>query len=140
MKDYQLPGDIECDFVKINIKTRKWLLADMYVLLLNLKDIFVQKFGKTLHHFSTKLKDFILMAYFSTDEKGQNISNVMESCSLIDIVKAPTYFKSDRPKTINMILTKRTSKCQNTTSIEKGLSDFHCMVSTVKEWCFQKGP
>ena len=30
LKEYQLPGDIECGFVEINIKKKKWLLANIY--------------------------------------------------------------------------------------------------------------
>ena len=43
------------------------------------------------------------------DEKGPNISNFMKSHSLKNIVRAPARFMSDRPKTIDLILTNRTS-------------------------------
>ena len=53
----------------------------------------------------------------------------MESYSLKYIVKAPTCFKSDRRKIIDL---------QNTTLIETGLSDFHCMLTTVVKGSFIK--
>ena len=71
------------------------------------------------------------MGDFNRDDKDQNINNVMESYSLKNIAKAPICFQSDRPKTIDLIFTNRTSNFQNTTSIETGLSDFHCMIATV---------
>ena len=81
------------------------------------------------------------MGDFNTDDKGQNISNFVESYSLRNIVEALTCFKSDRPKTIDLILTNRTSNLQNITSIETGLSDFHCMIATVVKGGFIKmGP
>ena len=48
---------------------------------------------------------------------------------------------SDRPKTIDLILTNRISNFQNTTAIETGPSDFHCMIATVvKGGYIKKGP
>ena len=55
------------------------------------------------------------MGDFNTDDKGQNISNFMESYSLRNIVEALTCFKSDRPKTIDLILTNRASNLQSIT-------------------------
>ena len=130
MKEYQLHGDIECGFVEINT-----------VLLLKVRDIFFQELGKALDHFGTKFEDFILMGDFNTYDNGQNISHFMESYCLKNIVKALTCFKSDRPKTIDIILTNRTSNFQNTTSIETGLPDFHCMIATVVKGGFiKRGP
>ena len=81
------------------------------------------------------------MGDFNTEEKDQNISNFMESYNLKNIVKAPNCFKSDRSRTIDMILTNRASNIQNTVSIETGLSDFHCMIVTVVKGGFVKrGP
>ena len=71
------------------------------------------------------------MGDFNTEENDENISNVMESYNLKNIVKTPTCLKSDGPRTIDLILTNRVSNFQNTVSIETGLSDFHCMVVTV---------
>ena len=138
LKEYQLPDDIECGFVEINIKKKKWLLANIYRPPSQGERYFFRELGKALDHFSTKFEDFILMGDFNTDDKGQNISNFMESYSLKNIVKVPTCFKSDRPKTIDLILTNRTSNFQNTTPIETGLSDFHCMIATVVKGGFIK--
>ena len=62
----------------------------------------------------------------------------MESFGLKNIVKAPTFFKSDGPKAIDLILANRTSNFQNTTSIQTRLSDFHCMIATFAKYGFIK--
>ena len=81
------------------------------------------------------------MGDFNTEENDENISNFMESYNLKNIVKTPTCFKSDRPRTIDLILTNRISNFQNTVSIETGLSDFHCMIATVVKGGFiKRGP
>ena len=71
------------------------------------------------------------MGDFNTEENDENISNFMESYNLKNIVKTPTCFTSDRPRTIDLILTNRVSYFPNTVSIETGLLNFHCMVVTV---------
>ena len=81
------------------------------------------------------------LQYFNTEEKDQNISNFMEYYNLKNIVKTPACFKSDRRRTIDMILTNSASNFQNAVSIETGLSDSHCMIATVVEGDFiKRGP
>ncbi len=81
------------------------------------------------------------MGDFNTEENDENISNFMESYSLKNIVKDPTCFKSERPRTIDLILTNRVHNFQNTMTVETGLSDFHCMIATVLKGGFVKrGP
>ena len=79
------------------------------------------------------------MGDFNTEETDENISNFMESYKLKNIVKTPTFFNSDRARTINMILTNAVSEFQNIVSIETGLSDYHCMIATVVKGGFVKG-
>ena len=81
------------------------------------------------------------MGDFNTEENDENISNFRESYNLKNIVKTPTCFKSDRPRSIDLILTNRISNFQNTVWIETGLSDFHCMIATVVKGSFiKRGP
>ena len=72
------------------------------------------------------------------EEKEADISNFLEIYSLKNLVKKPTCFKSDRPRSIYLILTNRASSCQCKDSIETGLSDFHCMIITVLKGGFSK--
>ena len=61
LKEYQLPGDTECGFVEINIKNKKWLLADIYRPPSQGEKCFFHDLGKALDHFSTKFENFVLM-------------------------------------------------------------------------------
>ena len=141
LKEYQLPDDIECGFAEINIKNKKWLLANIYRPPNRGERYIFQELGNALDHFSTKFESFILMGDFNTEENDENISNFMESYNLKNFVKTPTCFKSDRPRTIDLILANRVSNFQNTVSIETGLSNFHCMVATVVKGGFiKRGP
>ena len=65
----------------------------------------------------------------------------MNSCHLENVVKKPTYFKSDSQTCIDLILTSDTTRLKNTTTIETGLSDFHVMIATALKGSFRKrGP
>ena len=138
LKEYQLPDNIECGFLEININNKKWLLANIYRPPSQGEGYFFQEIGKSLDHFSLKFENFILMGDFNTEENDENISNFMESYSLKNIVKDPTCFKSERPRTIDLILTNRVHNFQNTMTVETGLSDFHCMIATVLKGGFVK--
>ena len=51
---------------------------------------------------------------------------------LENLIKKPTCFKStENPSSIDVILTNRKSKFQNSMTVETGLSDFHKMTVTV---------
>ena len=65
----------------------------------------------------------------------------MDCYNLSSLVKSPTCFKSDSPRCIDLILTKRKRSFQNTVVIHTGLSDFHAMIVTVlKDGYRKKGP
>ena len=71
------------------------------------------------------------MGDFNTEEQDADISNFLETYNLKSLLKKPACFKSDRPRSIDLILTSRLSSFQSTDAIETGLSDFHCMIVTV---------
>ena len=82
-----------------------------------------------------------IASHHTTSQKEADISNFFEIYNLKNLVKKPTCFKSDRPRSIDLILTNRASSFQCTDSIETGLSDFHCMIITVLKGGFlKKGP
>ena len=106
-----------------------------------MEDIFFGEIGKSLDAYGTRYENFILMGDFNTEEQDADISNFLETYNLKNLMKKPTCFKSDRPRSIDLILTNRVSSFQNTDAIETGLSDFHCMIVTVLKGGFVKrGP
>ena len=141
LRAYNLPEDIECGFVEINLKNKKWLLANVYRPPSQNGRYFFEELGKSLDAYSTGYENLILLGDFNLEEKGADISNFLEIYNLKNLVKKPTCFKSDRPRSIDLILTNRASSFQCTDSIETGLSDFHCMIITVLKGGFlKKGP
>ena len=56
-----------------------------------------------------RYENFILMWDFNTEEQDADISNFLETYNLKKLMKKPTCFKSDRPRSIDLILTNRVS-------------------------------
>ena len=141
IKTYNFPDNIECGFVEINLKNKKWLLANVYRPPSQNGRYLFEEIGKSLDAYGTRYENFILMGNFNTEEQDADISNFLETYNLKNLMKKPTCFKSDRPRSIDLILTNRVSSFQNTDAIETGLSDFHCMIVTVLKGGFVKrGP
>ena len=141
IKTYNFPDNIECGFVEINLKNKKWLLANVYRPPSQNGRYFFEEIGKSLDAYGTRYENFILMGDFNTEEHDADRSNFLETYNLKNLMKKPTCFKSDRPRSIDLILTNRVSSFQNTDAIETGLSDFHCMIVTVLKGGFVKrGP
>ena len=66
LNEHHLPDDTECGFVEINMKEKKWLLANIYRPPSHGERYFIQELGKTLDHFSTKFESETLIRYTIT--------------------------------------------------------------------------
>ena len=55
------------------------------------------------------------------------------------LIKVPTCYKNpEKPSYVDLLLTNRPKRFQNSSAIETGLSDFHNMVATVMKTTFEK--
>ena len=52
------------------------------------------------------------------EEHETEMSNSLETYNLKNLIKKPTRFKPDRPRSIDSVLTNRVSNFQNTDTIE----------------------
>ena len=88
-----------------------------------------------MNKFVNDYDNIIMMGDFNcdVDNKHENnkILNFCESFSLTNIVKEPTCFKNPvKPTCIDLIITNRKERFNDTTVIETGLSDYHLMTVT----------
>ena len=105
IKTYNFPDNIECGFVEINLKNKKWLLANVYHPPSQNGRYFFEEIGKSLDAYGTRHENFILMGDFNTEEQDADISNFLETYNFKKFMKKATWFKSDRPRSIDLILT-----------------------------------
>ena len=98
--------------------------------------------GKSLHSYSAKYKNFILLGDFNVEPTEDAMEEFMKAYSLKNLAKEPTCFKNpDKPSSIDLIPTNKSKSFQTSPNIEIGISDFHKMVMTVLKVYFKKkGP
>ena len=126
LTEYKIPDKIECVFVEINIRKKKWLLCCSY----NPHKINI---SNHMHHLNKGL-DVYLENYDNLLILGDLNSELEETClndfcnvnNLKSLNKKPTCFKNpENPSCIDLFLTNRQKSFQNTSTIETGISDFH---------------
>ena len=63
----------------------------------------------------------------NTSKNPLALINIMDSFDLVNLVKDPTCFRQSPPSLLDVILTNQPKSFQRTTTIEDGISDFHCV-------------
>ena len=133
--------EIEIKVIEINLHKIKWLLISIYRPPSQSEKFFFEEISKNMEHYFINYENFLVVGDFNLGEKNSILKDFMNSCSLENVVKKPTCFKSDSPTCIDLILTSDTTRLKNTTTIETGLSDFHVMIATALKGSFGKrGP
>ena len=129
LTEYKQPENIECLFVEINIRRKKWLLCCSYNPHKNKgQDVYLKHYDNLLilRDLNSDLKDGCLNAF-------SNVNN------LKSLNKEPTCFKNpNNPSCIDLFLTNRSRYFQNTSTIETGISDFHKLVVTMLKIFYKK--
>ena len=99
---------------------------------------FFEQIGLALDVYSIFDK-FLLAGDFNIQEDEGSIQDFMDEFSARNLVKEKTWFKSlDNPSCIDLFITNSSQSFQKTTTISKGLSDFHKMIITVLKTTFPK--
>ena len=123
---------IEGLFVEINLRKKKWLLCCSYNPKKSLISNHLREIGNNLDLLSSKFDNYLLMGDFNLEPNEPAISDFCEICNTKNIIKEKTCFKNpENPTCIDLILTNRPRSFQDSTVVERGLSDFHKMCVTV---------
>ena len=139
LTEYKIPDKIECVFVEINIRKKKWLLCCSY-------NPHKNNISNHMHHLNKGL-DVYLKNYDNLLILGDLNSELEEAClndfcnvnNLKSLNKKPTCFKNpENPSCIDLFLTNRQKSFQNTSTIETGISDVHKLVVTVLKMYYKK--
>ena len=130
--------DIEAKALEINLHRIKWLLFGIYHPPSQTDNFFLNEISKNIEHLSTKYENFLVIGDFNLTEKSMVLQDFMQRLNFKNVIKELTFFKSNCPTCIDLILTSDTGKVSNTRTIEIGLSDFHVMVTTSLKGSFQK--
>ena len=99
----------------------------------------MNQLGPCLDHYMSKYENFLLLGDFNSEMSESVTIDFCAIYNLINLIKGPTCFKNvENPSIIDLILTNRGIRLQNSMTIETGLSDHHKLTITVMKSLFQK--
>ena len=137
--NFNLPSDIECLFIEINLRKRKYLLVGGYSPHKDTTPYFLNNIGKALDTLLGNYDNILLLGDFNSTQDEQCMRDFCEIYSLENLIKEPTCFKNpNNPSSIDVMLTNRKNCFQNSMTIETGLSDHHKLTTSVLKIHFKK--
>ena len=92
-----------------------------------------------LDHYLCSYDNYLVIGDFNSEPDGEAMKEFCNNYNLTNLIKEPTCFKNPlNPSSIDLMLTNRAGRFQDSHTIETGLSDDHKMTVTVLKVFFQK--
>ena len=131
--------ELECTFLEVRIRQNKWLILVGYNPQKENIGDFLDKVSLELDKLLSKYENLLMLGDWNSAVSEEDMKNFCNMYDLENLIKEPTCFKStENPSSIDVILTNRKYKFQNSMTVETGLSDFHKMTVTVMKNHFIK--
>ena len=132
-------SSIESFFIELNLRCKKWLSSCSYKSHRSLISEHLSIVGKDLDLLSANYDKIFLMGDFNAEQHDHFLMDFCDVYNLKNLIKVPICLKnSERPTSIDVMLTNSYRSFQNSCAIEMGLSDFHKMIVTILKTFFQK--
>ena len=136
---YTLPSDVECLFIEMNLRKKKYLIVGGYNPHKEYSRYFLSHVGKALDTLLCDYDNILLLGDFNSTQEEQCMKEFCETYNLTNLIKEPTCFKNvNNPSSIDVMLTNTKMSFQNSMTIETGLSDHHKMTLSVLKVYFKK--
>ena len=108
--------------VEVILRRTKWLLCCSYDLARCKIYFQLENLNQSLALYSSLSEHLIIMADFNVQTNDRAISLLRNTYDLKSLIKEPTCFKSsNKPSSINLILTNKPRRFQHSCVIEAGL-------------------
>ena len=131
--------ELECTFLEVRIRQNKWLILVGYNPQKENIGDFLGKVSLELDKLLSKYENLLMLGDWNSAVSEEDMENFCEIYDLENLIREPTCFKStENPSSIDVILTNKKAKFQNSMTVETGLSDFHKMTVTVMKNHFKK--
>ena len=119
IKPNHLPSDIECIFIELRLRNKKYIVMGGYNPHRDLSLYFLNHIGKALDKLLGDYDNFLLIGDFNCTQEDKCMIDFCETNTLENLIKVPTCFKNPiNPSSIDVILTNRKNSFQNTMAIE----------------------
>ena len=139
IKQTVLPPDIECLFIEINLRNKKYLIVGGYNPHKDSSSYFLSHVGRTIDSILGNYDNILLLGDFNCLGKEQCMVDFCDIYDLTNLIKVPTCYKNPaNPSSIDVMLTNRPNSFQGSKAIETGLSDHHKLTISVLNVFFKK--
>ena len=126
------PENVECLFVEINIRKKKWLLCCSYYAHKNNISNHLHHLNKGLDVYLKHYDNLLILGDLNSELKDRCLNDFSDVNNFKSLNKKPACFEnSNNSSCIDLLVTNRSRYFQNTSTIETGISDFHMLVVTV---------
>ena len=140
LKVSDCPSDNQVMPVEINLKKQKWLLVAIYTPPSQCRNYFITELTEILDKYSGSYENIVILGDFSMQPTNQILKTFLEDNSFVNLIKSNTCFKSKPGSCIDLILTNKPKKIQNTGVMEAGISDHHTFIFPFLKTTFPKIP
>ena len=140
LKVSDCPSEIQVIPVEINLKKQKWFLVAIYTPPSQCKNYFITELTEILDKYSGSYENIVILGDFSMQPTNQILKTFLEDNSFVNLIKSNTCFKSKPGSCIDLILTNKPKKIQNTGVMEAGISDHHTFIFPFLKTTFPKIP
>lgn len=130
LKCPDLPSDIECIALELNVRTTKWLVLSVYRNPKTGLTYFLDQIQNLTKSFSN-YENILILGDFNQETNNTHVRQFMETSSLKNLIKSPTCFKTEKGRCIDLILTNRYRCFQHSKAIKNDVSDHHTFICTV---------
>ena len=108
LTDRRLPNNVECLFMEINIRNKKWLLCCSYNPHRNNISNHISHLSKGLNNYISHYDNILILGDFNCQLSENCLNNFCNVYNLSNLFKEPTCFKSpDNPSCIDLFLINR---------------------------------
>ena len=133
------PPHIECFFVEINFRRKKWLLCCSYNPPKSCIENHLECLSKELDLKSVNYENLVIFGDFNSEQSEDCMKHYCGIYNLHSLISIPTCFKNpENPTCIDIILINRPKCFQCSTILATVISDCHKLTVTMLKETFQK--
>ena len=134
------PSDIQVIPFEFNLKRQKWLAIAIYTPPSQCKNYFITELTKMLDKCRGSYENTAILGDFNMQPTNQILKPFLEDNTFVNLIKSNTRFKSKPGSCIDLILTKKPKRFQNSGVMETGVSDHHTLIFSFLKTNFTKMP
>ena len=140
LKKVKLPMGLQAIPIELSLRKCKWLLLPIYRPPLQNENHFMSHVQWIIDGYIKSIPNLLIIGDFNLDTSNKRLSSHIENNGIYSMIKAPTCYKSQVGRCINLMLTNMKHQFLASQTFETGFSDFHHMIYTILNTQYAKLP